>query len=119
MLARRAEKRDNAGTMRKLAHIGIPTDKKPAKASHLAEAKLFVTDPADTKNNIEFLYFEEGSPMPEILKKATHIAYVVDDIEAELEGAEILMPPFEPFPNLKAAFIIEDGGVPVERMQKF
>ncbi len=119
MLARRAEKRENAGTMRKLAHIGIPTDKKPEKASYLAGAKLFVTDPADTKNNIEFLYFEEGSPMPEILKKATHIAYMVDDIEAELKGAEILMPPFEPFPNLKAAFVIEDGGVPVELMQKF
>lgn len=57
--------------------------------------------------------------MPELLKKATHIAYIVDDIEAELKGAEILVPPFEPFPNLKAAFIIEDGGVPIELMQKF
>ena len=105
--------------MRKHAHIGIPTDKKPEKAAYLEGAKLFVTDPADTKNNIEFLYFEEGSPMPELLKKATHIAYIVDDIEAELKGAEILVPPFEPFPNLKAAFIIEDGGVPIELMQKF
>ncbi len=105
--------------MRKLAHIGIPTDKKPGKAAYLEGAKLFVTDPADTKNNIEFLYFEEGSPMPELLKNATHIAYMVDDIEAELKGAEVLLPPFEPFPNLKAAFIIEDGGVPIELMQKF
>ena len=105
--------------MRTLAHIGIPTDKKPEKAAYLEGAKLFVTDPADTKNNIEFLYFEEGTPMPELLKKATHIAYIVDDIEAELKGAEILVPPFEPFPNLKAAFIIEDGGVPIELMQKF
>ena len=102
--------------MRKLAHIGIPTDE---KAAYLEGAKLFVTDPADTKNNIEFLYFEEGSPMPELLKNATHIAYMVDDIEAELKGAEVLIPPFEPFPNLKAAFIIEDGGVPIELMQKF
>ena len=91
----------------------------PEKAAYLEGAKLFVTDPTDTKNNIEFLYFEEGSPMPDLLKKATHIAYIVDDIEAELKGAEILVPPFEPFPNLKAAFIIEDGGVPIELMQKF
>lgn len=35
--------------MRKLAHIGIPTDKKPEKAAYLEGAKLFVTDPADTK----------------------------------------------------------------------
>ena len=57
--------------------------------------------------------------MPELLKNAAHIAYMVDDIEAELKGAEVLIPPFEPFPNLKAAFIIEDGGVPIELMQKF
>lgn len=103
--------------MRKLAHIGIPTNKKFDKATYLEGAKLFISDPADTKNNIEFLYFEEGSPMPEILKKATHIAYMVDDLEAELAGANVLMPPFMPFPNVKAAFIIEDGGVPIELMQ--
>ena len=49
----------------------------------------------------------------------THTADQLKPIEAELKGAEVLIPPFEPFPNLKAAFIIEDGGVPIELMQKF
>ncbi len=102
--------------MRTLAHIGIPVSEKPAKATYLADAKLYITDPADSKNNIEFLFFEPECQMPEIVKTSTHIAYCVEDIDAELNGAEILIPPFEPLPNVKAAFILEDG-VPIELMQ--
>ncbi len=102
--------------MRTLAHIGIPLESKPAKAIYLADAKLYITDPADSKNNIEFLFFEEDCPMPEIVKKSTHIAYVVTDIDEEIKDAEVLIPPFFPLPTVKAAFILEDG-IPIELMQ--
>lgn len=102
--------------MRTLAHIGIPVNEKPEHANYLAEAKLYITDPAASKNNIEFLFFEKECQMPEIVKNSTHIAYMVDDIEAEIKDAKILIPPFMPLPNLKAAFILEDG-IPVEVMQ--
>ena len=102
--------------MRTLAHIGIPVKQKPAKATYLAEAKLYITDPADSKNNIEFLFFEPECAMPDIVKTSTHIAYCVDDIAAELKNAEVLIPPFDPLPNVKAAFILEDG-IPIELMQ--
>ena len=72
--------------MRTLAHIGIPVKEKPAKATYLPEAKLYITDPADTKNNLEFLFFEAECQMPDIVKTSTHIAYMVDDIEAEING---------------------------------
>ena len=102
--------------MRTLAHIGIPKNAKPENGIYLADAKLYLTDPADSKNNIEFLYFEKECEMPEIVKNSTHIAYMVDDIDAELKGAEILIPPFLPLPTVKAAFILEDG-IPIELMQ--
>ncbi len=102
--------------MRTLAHIGIPVKEKPAKATYLPEAKLYITDPADTKNNLEFLFFEAECQMPDIVKTSTHIAYMVDDIEAEINGAKVLIPPFEPLPKVKAAFIEEDG-IPIELMQ--
>lgn len=105
--------------MRTIAHIGIPTDRVPEKGTYLAGAKLYVSDPADTKNNLEFLYFEEGSPMPEVIQKRTHIAYFVDDLDAELKAAKkVLVPPFEPFPHIKAAFVEEDG-IGIELLQKF
>lgn len=105
--------------MRTIAHIGIPTDRVPEKGTYLAGAKLYVSDLADTKNNLEFLYFEEGCPMPEVIQKRTHIAYFVDDLDAELKAAKkVLVPPFEPFPHIKAAFVEEDG-IGIELLQKF
>lgn len=103
--------------MRTLAHIGIPVKEKPAKSTYLSEAKLYITDPADTKNNLEFLFFEAECKMPDAVKSSTHIAYMVDDIDAEIKGAKVLIPPFEPLPNIKATFIEEDG-IPIELMQK-
>ncbi len=103
--------------MRKLAHFGIPVKEKPANATYLSDSKLWIGDPSKTKNNIEHLFFEEGSPMPQLLKDCAHISYLVDDMEEELKGAEILIPPFKPFPNLTAAFIVEDG-IPIELMHQ-
>ncbi len=102
--------------MRTLAHIGIPVGEKPEKCTYLEGAKLYITDPSDSKNNIEFLYFEKECQMPDIVKNSTHIAYMVDDIDAEIKGAEVLIPPFMPLPTVKAAFVLEDG-IPIELMQ--
>jgi len=102
--------------MRTLAHIGIPAKSKPAKATYLKDAKLYITDPTDSKNNIEFLYFDADCEMPAEIQNSTHIAYMVDDIDAEIKGAEVIIPPFLPLPNVKAAFIREDG-IPIELMQ--
>ena len=41
---------------------------------------------------------------------------MVDDIDAEIKGAEVLIPPFMPLPTVKAAFVLEDG-IPIELMQ--
>ena len=104
--------------MRRLAHIGIPLKEKPSNGIYLSGAKLYVTAPEDSKNNIEFLFFENECTMPDIVKQNTHLAYYVDNIEEELKDAEILIPPFEPMPGVKCAFILEDGCVPVELMQQ-
>ena len=103
--------------MRTLAHIGIPQKEKPAKATYLPDAKLYITNPADSKNNIEFLFFENDCQMPELIKNSAHIAYMTDDIDAEISNAEVLVPPFFPLTGIKAAFIKEDG-IPIELMQK-
>lgn len=103
--------------MRTLAHIGIPSAEKRENSTYLEGAKLYVSDPSVSKNKFEFLYFEVGSPMPEILKHVAHLAYDVDDLEKEMGDAQVIMPPFEPFPGVKAAFIYEEG-MPIELMEK-
>lgn len=102
--------------MRTLHHFGIPTDKVIDGASYLEEAKLHITDAAQSPNCIEWLRFEPGSPMPDILQTLPHIAYKVDDLDAELKDAEILMEPFSPMEGVTVAFVIEEGA-PIEFLQ--
>lgn len=96
-------------------HIGIPTDKKRANETYMAGAKLYVTDVADSEHNIEWLRFEEGSPMPEALQKVPHVAYKVDNVAVAMEGKPCLLEPFEAAPGVIVGFILEDDA-PVEYM---
>ena len=49
--------------------------------------------------------------MPELIQKVAHIAYEVDDLAAELEGAKVLVEPMPGGENLTIAFIEEEGDV--------
>ena len=100
----------------KFHHVGIPTTEKHDHEVYLEDAKLYVTDIDQSPYRVEWLRFEEGSPMPELLKTTSHVAFVVEDLEKALEGKEILMQPFTPMEGLTVAFIISDGA-PVELMQ--
>ena len=102
--------------MRKLNHIGIPTNQVMPNENYMEGAKLYVTDFAESPNKIEWLRFEEGSPMPELLQTTAHLAYEVDDLEAELKGAEVILEPFQPNPDLTIAFVVEEGA-PIELMK--
>lgn len=96
-------------------HIGIPTAHPQPDEIYLAEAKLYVTDANKSEHHIEWLRFEPGSPLPEILQRTAHVAYKVDNLEEALAGRTIILPPFSPFPGLRVAFIA-DGDAPVEMM---
>lgn len=97
-------------------HIGIPTSRPQPEEIYLADAKLYVTDANKSEHHIEWLRFEPGSPLPEILQRTAHVAYKVDDLAAALAGRTVILPPFAPFPGLQVAFIAE-GDAPVELMQ--
>ena len=101
----------------KFDHIGVPTQDEHEWSSHLEGAKLHITDYSKDKFRVEWLKFADGSPMPKELQEKAHIAFEVDDLDAELVGKNILIPPFEPFPGLRCAFILHHG-LAVEFMQK-
>ncbi|MHC4201678.1 MAG: VOC family protein [Planctomycetota bacterium] len=102
--------------MRELHHIGIPTDKKQENEGYLEGGKVFFTDPEKSPNKIEWLRFEADSPMPELLRTVTHIAYKVPDLAEAIKGKEILIEPFDPFEGRTIAFVIEEGA-PIELLQ--
>jgi hypothetical protein len=103
--------------MKEFNHIGIPSSVVREEEIHIEGAKVYVTDFKKSENRIEWLRFEEDSPMPEQLKTIAHVAFMVDDLDQALEGQDILIEPFEPMEGLKVAFVLEDGA-PVEFMQE-
>ena len=102
--------------MRTFSHVGIPTTIQHDREQHNADGGFFVTDFNDTPTRIEWLRCEDHCGLPEVIQKSTHVAFVVDDLEEALKGAEVLVPPMVVSDQLKIAFIFEDGA-PVELMQ--
>jgi hypothetical protein len=103
--------------VRKFHHIGIPTETQREGETYIEGAKLFATSADECPYAIEWLRFEPDSPLPDALKTMAHVAFMVDDVDAELEGQDVLIEPCEPAPGLKVAFIMHDGA-PVEFMQE-
>lgn len=97
-------------------HIGIPTSKQQPAEIHLADAKLFITDANQSEHHIEWLRYEAGSPMPQLLQTTAHVAYTVDSLDAALAGQKVIVEPFVPMEGLRVAFI-EDNGAPVEFLE--
>lgn len=102
--------------MRKYHHIGIPTKTPREGELYLEKYKVHVMDYESNEYGIEWMRYDEDCPLPELIKTVPHIAFEVDDLEAELKGKEILILPNSPSEGVTVAFIVENGA-PVEFLQ--
>ena len=102
--------------MRRYHHIGIPTDVAREGEVHLQEYGLHVSGFDESPYGVEWMRFDPDSPLPELVKTTPHVAFEVDDLEAELEGKEVLIAPNSPSPGVRVAFIV-DNGAPIELME--
>jgi hypothetical protein len=98
-------------------HFGVPTAEKQENETYLEQAKVFITDPEQHPYRVEFLRFEDGSPMPQAIQTTPHAAFVVDSIEEAMKGREVVLEPFDATDTLKVAFI-KSGGALVEIMEE-
>lgn len=76
----------------KYLHTGMIVGEKLPDMIYMEPLKVWVTDASKDKYAIEFLYFEVDSPMAAAIQEQPHVAYEVEDIDAELEGKSILWP---------------------------
>ena len=97
-------------------HVGLPTDDPQPNETYVEDTKVWVTDPAHHPYRVEFLRYEDDSPVTGPLRERPHVAYRVDDIRSALQGKKMLLDAFEPMPGLTVAFFEEDGAV-IEYMQ--
>ncbi len=102
--------------MRTFNHVGILTDEKKEGAVYNEGLSVWLTDYNQSPNKIEFLKFEEGSCLPELVQKNGHIAYTVPNLEEALEGANVIFPLTVCDEHLTIAFI-EEEGIAIELME--
>lgn len=104
--------------MRKYHHYGIPTDEPRPDETYveLDDYKFYSTPFEANKWHIQWHRFPKDSGLPELVTKVPHIAFQVDDLDKEIEGAKILFGPYSPLPNYRVA-MIEEEGVPIELVE--
>jgi len=97
-------------------HIGIPTDVPRPGELYLERFKMYVSGFETSPCGIQWMRFEADSPVHALIKSVPHVAFEVDDLEAALEGKEILTPPNSPSEGVTVAMIL-DSGAPVELLE--
>jgi len=97
-------------------HLGIPTGQVREGEVHLPEYGVHVSGYEESPFGIEWMRYEEGSPLPELVKTVPHVAFQVEELEAALMGHEIIIPPNSPSPGVRVAFIVHNGA-PVEFLE--
>jgi len=97
-------------------HLGVPTEVAYEDAHYLKPFKMYVSGFESSPYGIEWMRFEEGSPIPEIIRTVPHLAFEVDNLKEALQGKEILTPPNAPSDGVMVAMIIHNGA-PIELLQ--
>jgi hypothetical protein len=97
-------------------HLGIPTTERRPDERYLPDFGVHVSGYDTSPFRIEWMRFEESCPLPELVQTVPHVAFVVDDLEAALEGRQVIIEPNSPSPGVLVAFVVDDGA-PVELMQ--
>ena len=100
----------------KFHHLGIPTDIPREGEMYLEEFKMYIQGYEDSPYGIEWIRFEEGCPLPELVQTVPHLAFEVDDLNEAIKDEEILIEPNSPSEGVMVAFIV-DNGAPVEFLQ--
>jgi hypothetical protein len=97
--------------MRIFDHVGVPTSEPQGKEMYVPTTRVWVTNPLDSPNHIEYLRFEPDSPVTGPVRDLPHMAFRVDDLDREIEGTEILLGPFHATDTLRVVFVRRDGAV--------
>lgn len=97
-------------------HTGIPTSCVRDGERYLARFKVYVSGFPESPYGIEWMRFEDDSPVAGLVKTVPHVAFEVDDIDAALAGKQVISSPDSPSEGVRCAMIIHDG-CPVELIE--
>ncbi len=97
-------------------HVGIPTAAPHAGERYLPQYKLYVQGFETSPYGVEWMRFEAGSPIAELIRTVPHVAFEVDDLETALAQAGVTAEITSPGPGVRVA-MLEDNGAPIELIE--
>jgi hypothetical protein len=102
----------------KYHHLGIPTDRVMPGERYLPQFKFYVSGFSTSPYGIEWMRFEEDSPIDKLIQTVPHIAFEVDDLDYELQtrNFRVITEPNPPSEGVRVA-MIEHNGAPVELIE--
>jgi len=100
----------------KFHHLGIPTNVPHAGERHLNHLKIFVSGFDTSPFGVEWMRFEPGCQISELVRTVPHIAFEVKNLERELKGFTLLGEISSPSRGTRVAMIVHDGA-PIELIE--
>ncbi len=102
----------------KYHHIGIPTTEKKEGERYISHLKFYVSGFSTSPFGIEWMRFEEDSPIHPLVQNIPHIAFEVENLDDELTGHQfnVIPPPNPPSEGVRVA-MIEHNGTPIELIE--
>lgn len=97
-------------------HLGIPTTEPHPDDFHIPGLKLYVRGFRTSPYGIEWMRFEPGCAVSELVRRVPHLAFEVDDLEAALAEIGVAAEITAPSEGVRVA-MIEDDGAPVELIE--
>mgnify|MGYP005838238281 CR=1 FL=1 len=97
-------------------HTGIPTKEKKPNEKYIEHLKFYVSGFDTSEFGIEWMRFEDDSPVEEIIKQIPHLAFEVDNLEEAIKDKELIDDISSPSEGVRVAMIIENGA-PVELIE--
>ena len=97
-------------------HLGIPTSKQRPDETYLEKYKMYVSGFETSEFGIEWMRFEEKSPVSAIIQTIPHLAFEVDNLDQAVEGKEMIGEITSPSPGIRVAMIMENDA-PIELIE--
>jgi hypothetical protein len=100
----------------KYHHLGVPTTEPIEGEEYLEDYKVYHFGYGQNPYGIEWMRYEEGCSLPEIVRTKPHISFEVDNIYKAIKGKKVIIEPNSPSEGCIVAFI-EEFGMPIEFIQ--
>lgn len=98
--------------MRKFHHIGLVTDTEKPGETYFEMLKVWGTNPDDDPNKVEWVRLRPDSPLADTpVARMPHTSWAVDDLDAELEGKDVVVGPLTAAEGVRIAYFMQDGAL--------